>query len=207
MIRICLVEDHRATRETLVKLLRLSPDLVCVGVYESAEQAEREIAQARPDVVLMDINLPGRGGIECVAGLKQAYPKLECIMLTTYEDTELIFEALRAGASGYLLKLSAVEELIPAICEVHRGGAPMSVKIARRVVTHFHQIRKPTSEVETLTKRESEILENLARGFSYKQIADQLGLSRHTVNSHLRHIYEKLHVQTRTEAVVKFLKK
>jgi DNA-binding NarL/FixJ family response regulator len=128
-------------------------------------------------------------------------------MLTTYEDTEQIFEALRAGASGYLLKRSARQELIPAIRDVQRGGAPMSIKIARRVVTHFHQIRKPANEMETLTKRESEILESLAGGLSDKEIGEQLGLSRHTVNTHLRHIYEKLHVQTRTEAVVRFLKK
>ena len=207
MIRICIVEDHPPTRETLVQLLRLSPDLVCVGAYDSAEQAEREIGPAQPDVVLMDINLPGRSGIECVAKLKRAHPKIECIMLTTYEDTELIFSALRAGASGYLLKLSVVEELIPAICDVHRGGAPMSVKIARRVVTHFHQIDKPASEVDTLTKRESEILEHLAQGLSYKEIAARLGISSHTVDNHLRRIYEKLHVQTRTAAIVKFLNK
>ncbi len=207
MIRICLIEDHRATRETLLKLLRLAPDIVCVGAYESAEKAGPEIGRQAPDVVLMDINLPGRSGIEAVAEIKRVHPGVECIMLTTYEDTDLIFEALRAGASGYLLKRSAPEELIPAIRDVNRGGAPMSIKIARRVVSHFHQIRKPASEVETLTKRESEILENLARGLSYKEIADRLGLSPHTVNNHLRRIYEKLHVQTRTEAVVKFLNK
>ncbi len=207
MIRIRLVEDHRPTRETLLKMLRTAPDIVCIGAHENAEDAEREIADAPPDVVLMDINLPGRGGIESVARIKRAHPKVECVMLTTYEDTELIFEALRAGASGYLLKRSARHELIPAIRDVHRGGAPMSIKIARRVVTHFHQIREPANEMETLTKRESEILENLACGLSYKEIGEQLGLSRHTVNTHLRHIYEKLHVQTRTEAVVRFLKR
>ena len=207
MIRIRLVEDHRPTRETLLKMLRSAPDLVCIGAHENAEEAEREIAGGAPDVVLMDINLPGRSGIESVARIKRAHPKVECIMLTTYEDTELIFEALRAGASGYLLKRSARHELIPAIRDVQRGGAPMSIKIARRVVTHFHQIQKPSNEMETLTKRESEILENLACGLSDKEIGEQLGVSRHTVNTHLRHIYEKLHVQTRTEAVVRFLKK
>jgi DNA-binding NarL/FixJ family response regulator len=207
MIRIRLVEDHRPTRETLLKMLRSAPDIVCIGAHESAEEAEREIASSAPDVVLMDINLPGRSGIESVARIKRTHPALECIMLTTYEDTELIFEALRAGASGYLLKRSARQELIPAIRDVQRGGAPMSIKIARRVVTHFHQIRKPANEMETLTKRESEILESLAGGLSDKEIAEQLGVSRHTVNTHLRHIYEKLHVQTRTEAVVRFLKR
>lgn len=207
MIRICLVEDHQATRETLLKLLRLAPDVVCLGAYANAEEAEAEMAKNPPEVVLMDINLPGRSGIEAVARLKRAHPGLECIILTTYEDTDLIFDALRAGASGYLLKRSAPEELVPAIRDVHRGGAPMSIKIARRVVSHFHQIRKPVNEVEMLTRREGEILENLARGLSYKQIADQLGLSPHTVNNHLRRIYEKLHVQTRTEAVVKYLNK
>jgi len=207
MIRVCLVEDHSATRESFVKLLRHAPDIVCMGAYESAEQAEKEIPQSMPDVVLMDINLPGRSGIECVAKLRSAHPKIEWIMLTTYEDTDLIFDALRAGASGYLLKRTAPDELVPAIKDVYRGGAPMSVKIARRVVSHFHQIRKPAGEMDTLSKREGEILENLAKGFSYKQIAEHLGISIHTVNNHLRRIYEKLHVQTRTEAVVKFLRK
>jgi DNA-binding NarL/FixJ family response regulator len=205
MIRVCLVEDHRETREGFLKLLRHSPDIVCMGAYESAELAEKEIPGFLPDVVLMDINLPGKSGIECIAKLKYKYPQIQWLILTTHEDTELIFSALKAGANGYLLKRSAPEELIGAIKNVHLGGAPMSIKIARRVVTHFHQADKHAGKAETLSARENEILAHLAKGLSYKQIADSLGLSQHTVNNHLRKIYGKLHVQTRTEAVVKFL--
>lgn len=205
MIRVCLVEDHRETREGFLKLLRHSPDIVCMGAYESAEAAEKAIPGILPDVVLMDINLPGKSGIECIAKLKHLYPKIEWLILTTHEDTDLIFSALKAGASGYLLKRSAPEELIHSIKDVQAGGAPMSVKIARRVVTHFHQTGKQAGETESLSAREGEILALLAKGLSYKQIADTLTLSPHTVNNHLRKIYGKLHVQTRTEAVVKFL--
>jgi len=176
-----------------------------MGVYESAELAEKEIPAIMPDVVLMDINLPGKSGIECIAKLKQACPRIEWLILTTHEDTDLIFSALKAGASGYLLKRSAPDELIHAIKDVQAGGAPMSVKIARCVVTHFHEAGKRADKTESLSARESEILSLLAKGLSYKQIADNLGLSPFTVNNHLRKIYGKLHVQTRTEAVVKFL--
>ncbi|MBW8782913.1 MAG: response regulator transcription factor [Verrucomicrobia bacterium] len=205
MIRVCLVEDHRETREGFLKLLRHSPEIVCMGAYESAELAEKGIPGVLPDVVLMDINLPGRSGIECIAKLKPKYAQIQWLILTTHEDTDLIFSALKAGANGYLLKRSAPEELIQAIKDVHLGDAPMSAKIARRVVAHFHQTGKKSDETETLSPRESEILSHLAKGFSYKQIADNLNLSQHTVNNHLRKIYGKLHVQTRTEAVVKFL--
>jgi DNA-binding NarL/FixJ family response regulator len=205
MIRVCLVEDHAATREGFLKLLRHSPDIVCMGAYESAEQAEKEIPSILPDVVLMDINLTGKSGIECVAKLKRICPLINWIILTTHEDTDLIFDALRAGASGYLLKRTAPEELISAIKDVHQGGAPMSIKIARRVVTHFHQTKERSADAEKLSARENEILSYLAKGLAYKQIADHLGLSPHTVNNHLRKIYGKLHVQTRTEAVVKYL--
>ena len=176
-----------------------------MGAYESAEQAEKEIPTILPDVVMMDINLPGKSGIECIAKLKRTCPLVNWIILTTHEDTDLIFSALRAGASGYLLKRTAPEELIPAIKDVHQGGAPMSTKIARRVVSHFHQTEKQAVEAEKLSEREKEILSYLAKGLAYKQIADHLKISHHTVNNHLRKIYMKLHVQTRTEAVIKFL--
>lgn len=207
MIRVSIVEDDRATREGFVKLLRLSPNIVCFGTYESAEKAEAEISKHLPDLVMMDINLPGRSGIECVTRLKRAHPELEFLMITNYDDTELIFDALRAGASGYLLKRAVPDELLKAIEEVHNGGSPMSMQIARKVVSHFHQIRKPTSEVDQLTKREHEILTLLAKGLAYKQIAEKLGISFGTVQTHLHTIYGKLHVQSRTEAVVKFLNK
>jgi len=207
MIRVALVEDDAQTRESLIKLLRHAPDIVCLGAFESAEEAERKIPQVETDVVVMDINLPRASGIECVAKLKSAHPQLQFVMLTTYDDSEMIFKALRAGAAGYLLKRSASTELIAAIGEVHRGGSPMSMQIARKVVSHFHQVREPSRDVDQLTNREQEILALLAKGLPYKQIADQLCISPSTVHGHLHTIYGKLHVRSRTEAVVKFLDK
>jgi DNA-binding NarL/FixJ family response regulator len=207
MIRVSIVEDDSKTREGFVKLLRHATEIVCLGTYASVEEAEREIPKIMPDVVLMDINLGSRSGIDCVAALKRLHPKLQFLMLTTYDDSEMIFNSLRAGASGYLLKRSAATELLAAIMEVHEGGSPMSMQIARKVVSHFHQIRKPASDVDLLTGREQGILALLAKGLPYKQIADQLGISPSTVHGHLHKIYGKLHVQSRTEAVVKFLDK
>ena len=204
MIRISIVEDNRATREGFVKLLRHAPGIVCLGVYESAEKAEQAIPNLLPDVVVMDINLPGRSGIECVARLKKRYPLLECLMLTTYDDSETIFEALRAGASGYLLKYATPAEVLQAIEDVSRGGSPMSMEIARKVVSHFQQTAKPASGIEELTKREHEILELLSKGLAYKQMADQLSISPRTVQNHLNTIYKKLHVQSRAQATIKF---
>ena len=205
MIRVSIVEDHRATRESLVGLLRHASDVVSIGAYGNAEQALSEIPHYPPDVVLMDINLPGASGIECVRRLKQAHPSIEFLMLTTYDDTDLIYDALRAGASGYLLKRAAPEMLLESIREVHGGGSPMSPEIARRVVSGFRENQAPASGLEDLSAREREILDQLAEGLPYKQIADRLGISPHTVHNHLRKIYGKLHVQSRTEAVVKFI--
>lgn len=205
-LRLCLVEDHRSTRESFIKLLRHAPDVVCIGAFENGKQALAEIPALQPNVVLMDINIPAPSGIECVRTLKLSCPKIEFVMLTTYDETDLIFDALRAGASGYLLKRAAPDELIRAINEVRNGGSPMSMEIARRVVSHFHQIRQPVIEEEKLSKRESEILALLAKGLSYKLIADELGLSPHTIHNRLRGIYKKLHVQTGREAVAKFVK-
>jgi DNA-binding NarL/FixJ family response regulator len=207
LIRVSLVEDDAGTRESLVKLLRHAPDIVCLAAYSTAEEAERAIPQMPPDVVLMDINLPGSSGVECVAKLKRAHPRLLFVMLTTCDDGEVIFNALRAGASGYLLKRFVADDLARAINEVHGGGSPMSMQIARKVVSHFHQLSQPKSEVDQLTAREQEILSLLAKGLPYKQIADQLSISPSTVHGHLHKIYGKLHVQSRTEAVVKFLGK
>jgi DNA-binding NarL/FixJ family response regulator len=207
MIRVSIVEDDPKTREGFVKILRHAPEIVCLGTYASVEEAEREIPKIMPDVVLMDINLGSGSGIDCVAVLKRLHPKLQFLMLTTYDDSEMIFNSLRAGASGYLLKRTAATELLTAIVEVHNGGSPMSMQIARKVVSHFHQIRKPASDVELLTEREQGILALLAKGLPYKQIADQLCISPSTVHGHLHKIYGKLHVQSRTEAVVKFLGK
>jgi DNA-binding NarL/FixJ family response regulator len=204
-ISVSIVEDNRGTRESLKELLRRAPGLRCVGAYGSGEEALQKIPGEIPDVVLMDINLPGMRGIECVARLKAKTPKMQVLMLTTYDESDLIFESLRAGAHGYILKNTTPAELIQAVEQVYSGGAPMSMYIARKVVNHFQKIRQPSSDMEKLTKREQEILALLARGYLYKEIADQLGISLSTVRAHLHTVYEKLHVQSRTEAVVKFL--
>jgi len=204
-IRVSIVEDNRGTRESLTELLNRAPALRFVGAHPDGEGALRQIPTEAPDVVLMDINLPKMNGIECVARLKETMPKTQVLMLTTYEEGDLIFDSLRKGASGYLLKNTTPMELIQAIEQVHAGGAPMSMQIARKVVSHFQMIKKPQSDMEKLTKREQEILALLAKGFLYKEIADQLGISLSTVRAHLHTVYEKLHVQSRTEAVVKYL--
>jgi len=202
---VTIVEDNRGTRDTLVALLNRAPGLRCLESYPTGEAALSGIPGQNPDVVLVDINLPGMDGIELVKNLKLKLPALQVLILTSYEESQLIFNALRAGASGYLLKKMIPSELIPAIELVRAGGAPMSVQIARQVVSYFHQIEKPSSEVEKLSKREAEVLALLAKGYLYKEISDQLGISVTTVRSHLKQIYEKLHVHTRTEATAKFL--
>ena len=204
-IKVAIVEDSRGTRESLAELLGRAPTLRCVGAHANGEEALRDIPVEQPDVVLMDINLPGMSGIECVSRIRERLPKTQVLMLTTYEEADLIFDSLRNGASGYLLKNMPPSELVQAVEQVHSGGAPMSMQIARKVVNHFRQIKQPTSEVEKLTKREHEILSLLAKGYLYKEIADQLGITLSTVRAHLHTIYEKLHVQSRTQAVVKFL--
>ena len=204
-IRVSIVEDDRGTRESLSELLGRAPALRCVGAHPNGEEALKQLPAEAPDVVLMDINLPGMSGIECVGRLKDVLPKTQILMLTTYEESDLIFDSLRRGASGYLLKNMPPAELIQAVEQVHGGGAPMSMQIARKVVNHFQQAGRADSEAEQLTKREHEILALLAKGFLYKEIADQLGITLSTVRAHLHTDYEKLHVQSRTQAVVKFL--
>jgi DNA-binding NarL/FixJ family response regulator len=204
-IKVSIVEDSRGTRESLSELLGRASALQCVGAHPTGEEALRAMPAEQPDVVLMDINLPGMSGIECVRRLKELLPKTQVLMLTTYEESDLIFDSLRNGASGYLLKNMPPSELIQAVEQVHAGGAPMSMQIARKVVNHFHQIKQLDAKAEQLTKREQEILALLAKGFLYKEIADQLGITLSTVRAHLHAVYEKLHVQSRTQAVVKFL--
>jgi len=204
-IRVSIVEDDRGTRESLTELLSRAPSLRFICAYSTGEEALQRLPADAPDVVLMDINLPKMNGIECVAQLKRHLPQMQVLMLTTYEEGDLIFDSLRKGASGYLLKNLPPAELIQAIEQVNAGGAPMSMQVARKVVNHFQRIKQPKSDVEQLTKREHEILALLAKGFLYKEIADQLGISLSTVRAHLHAVYEKLHVQSRTEAVVKFL--
>ena len=173
--------------------------------YASGEEALKGIPVEKPDVALVDINLPGMSGIECVARLKGQLPNLQVLMLTRFEEADLIFKALRAGASGYLLKKSLPDEIFNAIEQVHAGGAPMSMQIARKVVDHFHEIQQPKSDMEKLSKREQEVLTLLAKGYLYKEIGEKLGLSLSSVRTYLQRVYEKLHVQSRTEATAKFL--
>jgi len=203
-IRIVLVEDDPGTREGLVELLRHAPDLICLGAFGTTAEAEQVVPALGPDVVLMDINLRGESGIGCVARLKRAHPHLKFLMLTTYDDSDLIFRSLRAGASGYLLKRSAGTELLAAIEEGHRGGSPMSMQIARKVVTYFDQ-RDTGGGMDQLTKRETEILQLLVKGVTGPRIAGQLGVSPYAVRGHLHAIYEKLHVQSQSEALARFL--
>jgi len=203
-ISVSIVEDVQDTRNGLRELLNGANGFACLSTYATAEAALAGVPSEKPDVVLVDINLPGMNGIDCVAKLKVQLPQLRALMMTTYEDRDLIFNSLRAGASGYLLKNATHGELIQAIEQVHAGGAPMSMQIARKVVEHFHQIAKPSSDVEKLTEREKEILGLLAEGYLYKEISDKLGISFHTVKTHIHVIYEKLHVQSRTQATAKY---
>ena len=204
MTRIAIVEDNRVIRESLTEFVRADAECECVFVCATAEEALKEIPRRQVDIVLMDIQLPDISGIECTARLKQLLPAVQIIMVTVYEDTERIFKALRAGACGYLLKRCTPEELISAIREVRQGGAPMSREIARKVILSFQEPVTAAAEVEGLSPREREILELLAEGFPNKQIAARLSLTENTVRWHLWHVYNKLHVRSRTEAVLKY---
>jgi DNA-binding NarL/FixJ family response regulator len=206
-IQVCIVEDNENYRESLAMLISGADGYRCAGKYSSAEQAIRAIPTVKPDVVLMDIELPEKDGIQCVLELKAKLPALPIIMLTAYENTERIFNSLAAGACGYMLKRTPPHELLTAIQEVHAGGSPMSTEIARKVVASFHGKQSASKEVATLTDREAEILSHLAKGYRNKEIADVLKVSMDTVRTHLRHIYDKLHVQSRTEALLKYLQK
>jgi DNA-binding NarL/FixJ family response regulator len=203
---VSIVEDDSITRDSLRTLVQQSPGLRCIGAYGSAEEALEQFPHHPSDVVLMDINLPNMSGIECVSRLKQKSPGVQVLMLTVYEKPDAVFQALRAGASGYLVKRTAPNKLLAAIQDVRAGGSPMTSHIARKVVQYFHQLGPSQNVTTNLSAREREILEMLANGDLYKEIADQLGISITTVRSHIQHIYEKLHVHTRTEAVAKFLK-
>jgi DNA-binding NarL/FixJ family response regulator len=209
MTTVAIVEDNAGIGNNLRKIVEATPDLQCVGVWKSGEEALNKVPAFRPNVVLMDINLPGISGIEATARLKREIPELLVIMVTVYRDHEQIFDALKAGACGYLLKRSAPAEVRKAIAEVREGGAPMSAEIARRVVEAFHQkappAAAPPSEALHLSKRETEILDLLAQGLANKEIADRLQLSIETVRVHLRRIYDKLHVRSRTEAAMKYV--
>jgi DNA-binding NarL/FixJ family response regulator len=206
-ITVSIVDDEPGLREHIAGYLTAAGGFHCHSAYASAEEALAHLPQDRPDVVLMDINLGGMDGIECVRQLKSLLPDSPVLMLTVFEDTEKIFRALAAGASGYLLKRSSPAKLLEAISEVLEGGSPMSASIARKVVQSFQNTPQRGAADSDLSHREREVLNGLSEGLAYKQIADQLGVSIHTVRNYIRRIYEKLHVQTRTEAVAKFLRK
>jgi len=202
---VAIVEDHEALGKTLRKIVESAENTQCVGVWSTAEEALIKIPAFQPQVVLMDINLPGMSGIELTERIKHLLPEIQVIMVTVYLDHDKIFAALKAGACGYLLKRSTPADVREAIQAVRAGGAPMSAEIARRVVEAFHAPAKPAAGDEVkLSKRETEILELLTKGLANKEIADRLGLSVETVRVHLKRIYEKLHVRSRTEAAMKF---
>ena len=206
-IAVSIVEDDAGVRSSLVKLINSSPGYRCVSQHSSAENALDEIPKLKPDVALMDINLPGINGVECVRKLKPMLPRTQVIMLTVYQNTDHIFKALAAGATGYLLKQTPPAELLAAIRDVNAGGSPMSGHIARKIVQSFQDTTSAAARAESdsLSPREAEVLDLLAKGFLYKEIADHMKISYATVHTHIRHVYEKLHVRSRTEAVAKHL--
>ncbi len=207
-ITVSIVDDEVDLRENIAGYIDAAKGFRCLGVHSSAEDALVNVPKEKPDVVLMDINLGGMSGIECVRQLKPRMPTTQVVMLTVFEDTEKIFAAIAAGASGYLLKRLAPAKLLEAIREVHEGGSPMSAPIARKVVLSLQPVQAaPGDQTTPLSPREREVLDGLAEGQAYKQIADKLGVSIHTVRNYIRRIYEKLHVCSRTEAVAKYLRK
>ena len=207
IIRVALVEDDVFIRQRVSEDIVSTPDFSLVCACRSAEEALGKLPAAQPDVVLMDIGLPGMRGTECVRQLKALLPGVQVLMVTVYEDSQQIFEALLAGASGYLLKRTSRAELFEAIRQVHQGGSPMSGHIARKVVQHFNRLGAQAKEMDCLSKREREVLDCLAQGLAYKEIADALHLSIETIRMNVKSIYTKLHVHSRGEAVAKYIRK
>lgn len=201
-----IVEDDPEVRGSLARLIDSSPGYRCVSQHASGENALQEIPRINPNVALMDINLPGFSGVECTRRLKPVAPATQIIMLTVYQNTENIFNALAAGATGYLLKQTPPAELLAAIRDVHEGGSPMSSHIARKIVQSFQQPAPSSPEAQSLSPREAQVLDLLAKGYLYKEIAETMKVTYATVHTHIRHIYEKLHVRSRTEAVAKHLR-
>ena len=202
-ITLAIVEDLDEVRDGLKNFISLSQDFKVIDTFKTAEEAAYDLPKLKPDIVIMDINLPGMNGIECIRQVKDKTPGTQFMMFTVYENDEKVFEALKAGASGYLLKNTGLVQLIESLKELYNGGSPMSANIARKLVTLFRSEQKETAKVEVLSSRENEILQLLAKGLLYKEIADQLSISVSTVRQHIHHIYEKLHVQNRTEAINK----
>jgi len=205
MNRIAIVEDNTTVRASLAELVESIPGCECVGTFASGEEGIRLIPKLTPDLVMMDIHLPNLSGIECTAKLKQLLPDLRVLILTVYEDGDKIFDALKAGASGYILKRSKPQDIIDAIREILAGGAPMTPEIALKVVESFRKAAAAPAETVSLSRRETEVLQGLAKGLANKEIADELSVGVETVRWHLKQIYEKLHVRCRTEAALKFL--
>lgn len=203
-ITVSIVEDDAPAREILAEWFKHAPGFKCVGQHETVEHSLEYLPKEKPSVVLMDINLPGLSGIEGVRRLKPLLPETQFLMLTVYEDVEHVFNALAAGATGYLLKQTPRDELFESVKDVHEGGSPMTGNIARRVVQAFHREEPGVPTSANLSQREREVLELLARGYLYKEITDTLQVSRGTVNTYVRRIYEKLHVRSRAQAVAKF---
>ncbi len=203
VIRVALVEDNTRLRQQFTQLITASPGFECVGTYADAESALTGLMAEVPDVVLMDIELPGMSGVDCVARLRDRLPDLKVVMLTVYDNSENIFEALQNGANGYLLKRTPPAEILRSIREVQDGGAPMNSHIARLVVQSFHRRGSSPRAAENLTPREDEVLHLVARGLINKEIGEQMGITLETVRQHLKNCYAKLHVRTRTEAAMK----
>jgi DNA-binding NarL/FixJ family response regulator len=203
MVKVAIVEDDKEIREGLAVLINGSEGFQCVAAYSSAEDALSDLLKKKPDVVLMDINLPHMSGIECTRKLKELRPDLSIMVLTVYDDDESIFESLKAGARGYILKKTPPAKLLESILELYNGGSPISSRIARRVVQTFQVLGTSSEERENLSRRENEILAYLAKGYRYREIAETLFISIETVRTHVRNIYEKLQVRSRTEAVLK----
>jgi len=204
-ITVSIVEDMDDIRARLKNILEESGEFACLSIYNNAEDALNELPYLRPDIVLMDINLPGMNGIECIRKVKDIHPEILFMMFTIYEDSDQVFEALTAGASGYLLKKTPQDQITAALKELYEGGSPMSTQIARKVVAYFQKKNgKENKEEHFLSPREREVLELLSKGYLYKEIAVKLRISTGTVRQHIHKIYEKLHVQNRTEALNKF---
>ena len=203
-IKVAIIEDDAQTRMILASWVSEAPGFVLAGAWGEAESALKLLPAKSPDVVLMDINLPGMSGVEAVKQLKRLLPAAQCVIVTVYEDADHIFDALAGGATGYLLKQTSREQLLRALEDVHRGGSPMNSKIARKVVQSFMPATATLPLGDALSPREQEVLHLLARGFLYKEIADQLGVTVPTVNTFVRRVYEKLHVRSRAQAVAKY---
>jgi DNA-binding NarL/FixJ family response regulator len=202
-IKVCIVEDLKEIREGMISLLTLDERFELLAAFPDAEKAAEELISWQPDIVIIDINLPGMNGIDCIKKVKNECPATQFIMFTIYEDDEKVFEALTAGASGYLLKKMALSKITESLLELHQGGSPMSTCIARKVIDSFHSKKDPDKMRQVLTPREYEVLQLLAKGLLYKEISVKLSITRGTVGQHIHNIYDKLHVQNRTEAINK----